>query len=283
MTKTLIMGCTEYSAKVPKLWQGFKEYFQSKGLDYDFRTFPEYEDTVLAHVNGETDISWHSPFAWIEIDRLAKSQGREARIIGMRDTDLDNTSRLLVRRDSGIRQLDDLRGTRMGIGARFSAETTLIPFEHLKRHGLEPGRDFETASFLPHEGYHGCQIGNALAAAKALKAGELQSAWVKDTQYRQFIAQGVYAESDVTILAESQTYDHCNFSIISDNKHPLTDRFVELLLGMDPKDPQVKHLFELEGLNKWMPGRNTGYAALNRAADLYGVPDRIAAAMAVPA
>jgi ABC-type phosphate/phosphonate transport system substrate-binding protein len=278
MATTIIMGCTEYSAKVPELWQGFKEYFQSKGLDYDFRTYPTYEDTVLAHVDGETDVSWHSPFSWVEIERLARSQGRVARVIGMRDTDRDNSSYLLVRADSRIKTLDELRGTRMGIGAQFTAETTLIPFEYLQRHGLQPGKDFSARSYVPKGGLN-CQIGNAAAGMQALKDGQVDSCWVRDGQYRQLIAQRVLAEGDFALLAETATYDHCNFSIIADRKHPLVDRFVQLLLDMDPVDPQVKQLFKLEGLNRWLPGRDTGYAALHRAAELFGMPPQIETAM----
>ncbi len=32
-------------------------------------------------------------------------------------------------------------------------------------------------------------------------------------------------------------------------------------------DPQVRPLLELEGLKQWLPGRTSGYAALERAVD----------------
>ena len=51
---------------------------------------------------------------------------------------------------------------------------------------------------------------------------------------------------------------------------PALERFVDLLLGMDYADAQVRPLLDLEGLTQWLPGRTSGYAQLEAAVDHLG-------------
>jgi ABC-type phosphate/phosphonate transport system substrate-binding protein len=53
----------------------------------------------------------------------------------------------------------------------------------------------------------------------------------------------------------------------------LVDRFAELLLDMSYADPQLRELFDLEGLTQWRPGRRSGYAALDAAVGRFGFYD----------
>ena len=43
---------------------------------------------------------------------------------------------------------------------------------------------------------------------------------------------------------------------------------------MDYADPAVRPLLDLEGLTRWLPGRSSGYAALEAAVDGFGFYDR---------
>ena len=60
----------------------------------------------------------------------------------MRDTDCDLTSVVVVRADSPMQSIADLRGKTVGVGASDSPQATLIPLLHLAEAGLEPHRDF---------------------------------------------------------------------------------------------------------------------------------------------
>ena len=54
----------------------------------------------------------------------------------------------------------------------------------------------------------------------------------------------------------------------------LIERFRELLLGMSYDDPDVRLLFDLEGLKGWKEGREEGYEQLESAVDALGFYDR---------
>src|SRR5258705_13721483 len=113
MTSTFRLGAVAYDPKVVTIWEGFKGWFATRGFAFDYVLFSNYEAQVAAHFAGLVDVAWNSPLAWVESVRLAGERGRRARAIAMRDTDRDLTSVILVRAESGLRSIEDLRGKRI--------------------------------------------------------------------------------------------------------------------------------------------------------------------------
>src|SRR5437016_13822306 len=85
----LILGAVAYDTKVVTIWDGFQRYFRSRGLEFDYVLYSNYEKQVEAHVLGHIQVAWNSPLAWLESERVAKGLGRRAEAICMRDTDRD--------------------------------------------------------------------------------------------------------------------------------------------------------------------------------------------------
>ena len=46
MTETLILGAVAYDPKVVTIWDGFREWFRSRGLDFDYVLYSNYERQV---------------------------------------------------------------------------------------------------------------------------------------------------------------------------------------------------------------------------------------------
>ncbi|HRI67372.1 MAG TPA: PhnD/SsuA/transferrin family substrate-binding protein [Polyangium sp.] len=270
MKKTLMMGAVAYAPKVVTIWEGFKEYFWQHGLAFDYLLFSNYECQVEAQFDGTIAIAWNSPLAWVRADRIARSRGQEARAVAMRDTDRDLTSVLVTRHDSAVAasgSLLDLKGKLIGFGAVDSPQAHLIPLDHLRKHGLIAGRDFQARRFDSLGGKHGDHIGGERDAALALMAGEIDAAWMIDGNHMAFSKEGILPAGKTQIIATTELYDHCNFTVSPGAPEVEINRFTELLLAMRWENPIVRPLLELEGLKAWMPGRTTGYAALIRATD----------------
>ena len=267
MNAPLMMGAVAYAPKVVTIWEGFKEYFWRQGFAFDYVLYSNYERQVEAQFEGAIAIAWNSPLAWVRADRMARARGQEARAVAMRDSDCDLTSVLVVRADSGITQLADLRGKRIGFGAVDSPQARLIPLDHLRSGGLLAGRDFTAQRFDVLGGKHGDHIGGERDAAQALMNGEIEAAWMIDGNHLAFSREGLLPAGATRILARSEHFDHCNFTVSPGAPAAQVARFTELLLAMQWDDPQVRPLLELEGLKAWLPGRTCGYAALVRATD----------------
>jgi phosphonate transport system substrate-binding protein len=267
---TLLLGAVAYDPKVVTIWDGFQQYFAARGLSFDYVLYSNYERQVEGHFAGHYHVGWNSPLAWIEAARLAPARGRSARCVAMRDSDRDLTSVIAVRSDSNLTSLADLRGKRVATGAADSPQATLIPLVHLAEAGLDPERDVKVKRFDRMVGKHGDHIGGEREAARALVAGDVDAACMIDGNHLLFGREGLLPPGSTRILYQTPPYDHCNFTVLDDAPSGLVNRFVELLFAMSYDEPEVRRLFDLEGLKAWRPGRVEGYAQLERAVDRFG-------------
>jgi phosphonate transport system substrate-binding protein len=261
----LVVGAVAYDPKVVTIWEGFKEWFARHGLPLDYVLYSNYERQVDALLAGAVDVAWNSPLAWVQARRLAAAQGREVAAIAMRDTDRDLTSVVVVPRD-GPTSAAGLRGATVAVGASDSPQATLLPLEHLRGAGLVAERDLTVRPFEILVGKHGDHVGGEEAAARALAAGEVDAACLVEANYGRFRAEGLLSDEAFRVLTRTEPFDHCNFTaVVGAAPAALLARFEELLFEMSGDDPELRPLFELEGLERWLPGRTDCYAALETA------------------
>ncbi|MEP6984372.1 MAG: phosphate/phosphite/phosphonate ABC transporter substrate-binding protein [Chloroflexota bacterium] len=261
----LILGAVAYAPKVVTIWEGFKEFFIKHDLPFDYILYSNYETQVEHLLSGSIDVAWNSPLAWIRADRLAKAQGKQVKAIAMRDTDCNLTSVIIVRSESPIKKVADLKGKTVAVGAIDSPQASLIPLEFLRSQGLIPHTDF---TILRHDvlaGKHGDHVGGERDAAQALMSGKADAACVINGNYAAFEAEGLILTGSTRVLAETPAFDHCNFTVGPDVSSTLVERFHSLLMGMSYDDPEVRPLMELEGLKEWRDGRVEGYHILDEA------------------
>ena len=269
----LIMGAVAYDQKVVPIWDGFRQYFRTRGLEFDYVLFSNYERQVEAHVRGHVHIAWNSPLAWLQAERLAHRLGRRAEAICMRDTDRDLRSIILVQSDGAIATVADLKGRVVAVGASDSPQATLIPLNYLAEQGLEPGEDFQVTVCDVLAGKHGDHIGGERDAVRALLRGDAAAACILDANHLAFAREGTIPGGAARILAQTPAYDHCNFTIFDDAPAEPVARFRDLLFGMAYGDAEVRPLLDLEGLKRWVPGRVSGYQQLDAAVDRFGTTD----------
>ncbi|MGH9226530.1 MAG: phosphate/phosphite/phosphonate ABC transporter substrate-binding protein [Acidimicrobiales bacterium] len=260
----VILGGVAYDPKVVTIWEGFRSWFASQGLAFDYVLYSNYERQVEDLMAGHLDMAWNSPLAWVRARRLGPVEA-----IAMRDSDCDLTSVVVVRTDSGIRSVDDLAGKRVGVGAVDSPQATLIPLWHLASRGVQAtqaGSGAPAVEVVHHNigmGMHGDHIGGERDAAQALMRGEVDAACMIDGNHLAFSADGTLAAGATRVIAQTPAYDHCNMTVRE--MTPELAQFRDLLLSMSYSDPDVRPLLDLEGLKEWRDGRTSGYGPLDAA------------------
>ncbi|HEX2047786.1 MAG TPA: phosphate/phosphite/phosphonate ABC transporter substrate-binding protein [Acidimicrobiales bacterium] len=265
MAHTLLMGAVAYDPKVVTIWEGFRDWFASRGLHFDYVLYSNYERQVEGLVHGHVHVAWNSPLAWVRAARMGA-----VRALAMRDTDCDLTSVVVVRADSGIESVEDLAGRTVAVGAVDSPQATLIPLSHLRSLGVDD------VKVLFHDiavGKHGDHVGGERDAARALMSGAADAACMIDGNHLLFGVEGTLPAGSTRIVAQTPPYDHCNFTVASSAPEELVERFLSLLLEMSYDDPSVRPLLDLEGLKAWREGRTSGYAQLERAVEEVGFYD----------
>jgi len=265
----LLLGAVAYDPKVVRIWNGFRAWFAERGLALDYVLYSNYERQVDDLLAGRTHLAWNSPLAWVRAARAAPVAGIQVWPLAMRDTDQDLTSVVVVRAEGPVREPGDLTGRVVATGALDSPQATLLPLAHL----AELGVDVAVRRFDVGVGLHGDHIGGERDAARALVAGTVDAALMLDATHLTLCNEGTLAPGTTRILAQTPRYDHCNLTVTDRAPHGLVDRLGDLLFGMSYADPGLRELFDLEGLTAWLPGRRTGYAALEAAVDRFGFYD----------
>jgi ABC-type phosphate/phosphonate transport system substrate-binding protein len=291
----VLLGAVAYDPKVVTIWDGFRAWLRSAGLDFDYVLYSNYERQVDDLATGRIDVAWNSPLAWVRARRLAAARGAALTPVTMRDTDCDLRSVIVVRADSPVRSVGDLTGRVVATGAMDSPQATLLPLALLRSAGLVPGVDVAVRRFDIGVGLHGDHIGGERDAARALfaagPADRVDAACMIDSNLLLFGREGVLPAGSVRVLAQTPRYDHCTMtagpSVTAGDGDVGGDggggpgggdnsdisRFGALLRGMDYADAGLRPLLDLEGLKEWRPPRLSGYEQLERAVDEAGFYD----------
>ncbi len=273
--RSLRVGAVAYDPKVVTIWEGFKSYFAKRGVEIDYVLYSNYDAQVEANLDGEIDVAWNSPLAWVKSQLASKGN---CRALAMRDTDRDLTTKILVRKDSNLTSVAELKGKTIAVGASDSPQATLIPLALIAEAGIVPGKDCRVLYHEVMVGKHGDHVGGEREAARALATGKADAACVLDSNHIVFVNEGTLDPGTTRLLASTPPYDHCNFTVRADTPQERTRQFVEVLVGMSFDDPGVRTLMELEGLKRWLPARTSGYTQLEKAVKRFNVFGASAAA-----
>lgn len=260
----ILVGAVAYDPKVVVIWDIIKDFFNQSGCPLDYVFFSNYELQVKALLDGTIDVAWNSPLAWLDAQHRS---GGTCRAIAMRDTDCDRVSHIVVRTDSPIQSLADLKGRTIAVGAKDSPQATLIPLGLLQRNGLELERDVQVKRFDVLVGKHGDHIGGEKAAFQALQSGEADACAMLDLNWQAWTADGTIDATRFRILATTDRFDHCVFTVRADLPAERERAFLDTLYQMRYDNPAHKEMMDMEGLKEWLPGRTSGFDALSDAVE----------------
>jgi ABC-type phosphate/phosphonate transport system substrate-binding protein len=257
----LLLGAVAYDPRVVTIWEGMREHFRSEGVGLDFALFSSYERQVEELLAGHIDIAWNTPLAHVRVRRRTAGA---AHALGMRDTDRDFHAKLIVRRDAAIATPADLAGKILAVGSRDSTQARILPLHFLAAAGVDLGR----ATLLPFDsdlGKHGDTGASELEVIAALASGKTQAGVVGDYVWVTELAAGRVPVGEIEVRWTSPPFDHCMFDAHPGLAPELRAAFGRALFAMSWEDPRHRRILELEGLRRWMPPREEGYASLEQA------------------
>jgi ABC-type phosphate/phosphonate transport system substrate-binding protein len=262
MDKPIVVGAVIYDPKVTVIWKIIRDFFEEAGCPIDVVFYGNYSLQVDGLAKGHLDVAWNSPLAWLDAERRL---GGRCRAVAMRDTDRDRVSRLVVKKGGGVSSVADLRRKTIAFGAKDSPQATLIPIEWLAGQGLAAGADYEVRRFDVLVGLHGDHVGGERDAFSSLARGEVAASWMLDLNWDAWTRDGSVDATEYAVLASTDRFDHCNFSVREEFDRAREEHFSRALFSMSYDNPKHREMMDLEGLKAWEPGRTSGYAALGRA------------------
>ena len=274
MRAPLIVGSVAYTPNVVTIWEGIRDYFAGSPAEMDFVLFSNYGRQVDALRAGTIDVAWNTNLAWV---RTVSQTDGACRALAMRDTDTVFQTMFVARAGSGLGGsssdgLSQLKGRRLALGSRDSAQAAILPVYFLGQAGLGSD-DVELLRINSDVGKHGDTGRSELDALRAVLDERADAAAIGINTW-EAIGRNELMPGAFEVFWESPTYSHCNFTALPTLSEERATPWVDHLLAMDWDNPDHRPILEMEGLRRWVPPRLEGYASLFEAVRDQGIPDR---------
>ncbi len=258
MDTPLIVGAVAYTPNVVPIWEGIREYFRGGAAEMDFVLFSNYGRQVDALIAGHIDVAWNTNLAWV---RTVLQTGGGCRALAMRDIDLTFSTVLVSRAGAGIEGPLGLKGRRLALGSRDSAQAAILPVHYLRQEGLRD-EDVETIRIDSDLGKHGDTGRSELDAIRLVLDGDADAAAIGNTTW-EAIGRDELMPDALEAFWTSPSYYHCNFTALDSTPDDRVQPWVDQLLAMDWENPDHRRILELEGLKRqWERPQLDGYASL---------------------
>jgi ABC-type phosphate/phosphonate transport system substrate-binding protein len=265
--RPIVVGAVAYTPNVVSIWEGIRAYFADTDAEMDFVLFSNYGAQVEALLAGHVDIAWNTNLAWVRT--VARTDGA-CRALAMRDTDLAFSTVFVTRPGSALTGLADLKGRRLALGSRDSAQAAILPVYFLRRAGLADS-DVELLRIDSDLGKHGDTGRSELDAIRAVVDERADAAALGITTW-EAIGRDELMPGALAAFWQSPAYCHCNFTALPALPHERAEAWVCHLLAMDWDNPEHRRILELEGLSRWVRPDLAGYGSLFEAVNEQEIP-----------
>jgi ABC-type phosphate/phosphonate transport system substrate-binding protein len=258
-----------YTPNVVTIWEGMRDYFAGTDSEIDFVLFSNYGRQVDALLAGTIDIAWNTNLAWVRT--VAQTDGA-CRALAMRDTDTVFQTVFVSRAGAGIDGLAALKGRRLALGSKDSAQAAILPVYFLDHDG--PGADsVDLLRINSDVGKHGDTGRSELDALREVLEDRADAAAIGVNTW-EAIGREDLMPGGLEAFWESPTYSHCNFTALPSLPTERTDRWLGHLMAMDWDNPEHRPILEMEGLRAWVEPRLDGYESLFAAVSEQQIPPR---------
>jgi phosphate/phosphite/phosphonate ABC transporter binding protein len=237
-----------------------KTHFQQRGIALDWVLYSNYDALVDAFATREIDLAWNGPISYVQIKQRLNDA---CRVVAMRDVDVNFSTEFFTRRDSSIVTLEDLKGKRVALGSRGSAQAGLLPYYFLKQHGLDPQRDLAACTFS--EDREPSPLSDERAVVDLVLKGEYDAGAVSRRTLEVLAEQGQPIQETIRVFWSSPGYSHCCFTAQQTLDAKVVQEITDAFTSMQYKDPLGKEVLDAEGCKAFVPGITTGWEALESA------------------
>jgi phosphonate transport system substrate-binding protein len=182
-----------------------------------------YDRTVDSLCHGELDLAYLGPYTYVRANALCGAQA----VARLRTRGKDTyRSVIMVRMDSAIRSLADLRGARMGFGELLSTSSHLVPLAMLMDAGIR------------NDAYSCRLYGHHEHAARAVLLGEVDACAVRDVVGDRFEERGL------RVIATSPPIPNFPFAMPADANPQLRREVVDALVTRPRRDLAARAAIE---------------------------------------
>jgi phosphonate transport system substrate-binding protein len=186
------------------------------GTAWELELQTSYDRTVDALCAGRVDVAYLGPFSYL---RAHARCGALPAVHLLTDGRATYRGYIMVRSDSPVRSLADLKGQTIAFGAAMATSSSLVARAMLQGVGLRLGTDLACRNYSQHD-----------RAARAVLLGQVAACAVRDIVGEKYLSRGL------RIVAESDPLPNFALVVAPAQAARLRDMLVKALVALPQRD-----------------------------------------------
>ncbi|HEY2987083.1 MAG TPA: putative selenate ABC transporter substrate-binding protein, partial [Candidatus Binatia bacterium] len=231
----------------------FADYLTKEvGIPVKFTPVVDYAATVEGLAGNKLDMVWYGGLTSVQAARRAKGAKR----IVMRKEDTEFKSQFITRKDTGVKDLKDLKGKTFSFGSVSSTSGHLMPRYYLMKAGINPEKDFSKFSF---SGAHD-------ATAAWVEAGRVDAGALNFLVWDKLVANKKVDTNKVVVFYTTPPYVDYVWTVRGGLDNAIVEKISKALLKLDYNKPEDKALLDLHRTKGYIPAKDEQWKSLEDAA-----------------
>lgn len=175
-----------------------------------------YEEFDKKLDDGHFDFAMPNPY------QTVRSLRHGYRVFGKMGDDADFRGIILVRRDSGIREVTDLKGKKVSYPAPTALAATMMPQYYLHTHGIDANRDIENL-----------YVGSQESSIMNVLRGHVAAGATWPVPWKIFQQENPGLAAQLEVKWQTETLPNNGWVVRRDVPPELAERFAALLFGLN--------------------------------------------------
>ncbi len=241
-----------------RIYTPFADYLAKEiGVPVKFTPVVDYAATVEGLAANKLDMVWYGGLTSVQAARMAKGSRR----IMMRKEDTAFKSQFITRKDTGVREIKDLKGKTFSFGSVSSTSGHLMPRYYLMKAGINPEKDFSKFSF---SGAHD-------ATAAWVEAGRVDAGALNFLVWDKLLAAKKVDTEKVSVFWTTPPYVDYVWTVRAGLNKSLVEKISQAFLKLDYQNLEHKKLLDLHRTKGYTQARDEQWKSLEDAAMTTGL------------
>jgi phosphonate transport system substrate-binding protein len=241
-----------------RIYTPFADYLTKEiGIPVKFTPVVDYVATVEGLAGNKLDMVWYGGLTSVQAARQAKG----ARRIIMRKEDAEFKSHFITRKQTGIKELKDLKGKTFSFGSVSSTSGHLMPRYFLLKTGINPEKDFSKFSF---SGAHD-------ATAAWVEAGRVDAGALNFLVWDKLVETKKVDTGKVGIFWTTPPYVDYVWTIRAGIDKGTVEKISKAFLKLDYNNAEHKKLLDLHRTKGYIAAKDEDWKSIEEAAIAAGL------------
>ena len=248
----------ENPQEMMRIYTPFADYLTREiGIPVKFTPVVDYAATVEALAGNKLDMVWYGGLTSVQAARQAKG----ARRVIMRKDDAEFKSHFITRKETGIKELKDLKGKTFSFGSVSSTSGHLMPRYFLLKAGINPEKDFSKFSF---SGAHD-------ATAAWVEAARVDAGALNFLVWDKLVETKKVDTGKVGIFWTTPPYVDYVWTVRGGLDKATVEKISKAFLKLDYNNPEDKKLLDLHRTKGYIAAKDQDWKGTEEAAIAAGL------------